>query len=318
MLFNPRGGNEFTMTVTHTKGVWWEYYPETNIAGGPSGAAYATTAPSGAAELTPCNYPFNEEQTMPMAEYIQEAVEAPGQDISQKVVFTKGMKIIPGKLSQYMQNSTWLDWALGIAPVGNGGGALPKTFLLHWDDGNVEYTAYGCYITEYKLSISKGEYVKEEVTFMAYDVQAEAVAADDPPFDETTAVANFEDVGTTTITIDGSAIVDLDNAAITITNSYTEGTPGSYYHKYPYLLKRDVEIEMEFLTYEGDHILDMLSETADPCTIVFTPLGKCNFEATLMKPKPESVNINVIPEKGMKSYKVTFEIGGKSVFTTPA
>jgi len=307
------------MTVTHTKGVWWEYYPETNFAGGPAGAAYATTAPSGAAELTPCNYPFNEEQTMPMAEYIQEAVEAPGQDISTKVPFTKGLKIISGKLVQYMQNGTWLDWALGIAPAESGGGALPKTFLLHYDNGQAEYTAYGCYITEYKLTFAKDDYIKENITFMAYDVQAEAVTPDAAPFDNTTAVGNFEDIGTTTITIDGVAITDLESGSVTVTNSYVEKpSAGSYFHKYPYLLKRDVEIEMEFMTYEGDHLLDMLGEAADPCTIVFTPLGKANFQATNMKPKPESVNINTIPEKGMKKYKVTFEIGGASAFTTPS
>ena len=305
------------MTVTHTKGWWWEYYPETNYAGGPSGAAYATTAPANATELTPCNHPFNEEQTMPMAEYIQEAVEAPGQDITQKTTFTKGLKIIPGKLVQYMQNAAWFDRAVGIDPAESGGGALPKSFLLHYDDGNVEYTAYGCYITEYKISGSTSDYLKEEVSFDAYDVQAEAVAADDPPFDLTTAVSNFEDVGTTSVTIDGVAIPDLLNFAITITNTYSPKPAGSYFHKYPYLLKRDVEIEMEFETYEGDHILDMLSETADPCTIVFTPVGKLNFSATNMKPKPESVNINVVGEKGLKNYKVTFEIGGAGAFTTP-
>jgi len=305
------------MTVTHTKGWWWEYYPETNYAGGPAGAAYATTAPSGAAELTPCNHPFNEGQTMPMAEYIQEAVEAPGQDITQKTTFTKGLKIIPGKLVQYMQSGVWLDRAVGIDPAETGGGALPKSFLLHYDDGNVEYTAYGCYITEYKISGSTDDYLKEEVSFDAYDVQAEAIAADDPPFDLSTAVAIFKDVGSTTITIDGTAIPDLLNFSITVTNIYAPKHAGSYYHKYPYLLKRDIEIEMEFETYEGDHILDMLSETADPCTIVFTPVGKLNFSATNMKPKPESVNINTVGEKGMKNYKVTFEIGGTTVITTP-
>ena len=306
------------MTVTHTKGFWWEYYPETNFAGGPAGVAYATTAPSGAGELTPCNHPFNEEQTMPMAEYIQEAVEAAGQDISTKTVFTKGLKIIPGKLVQYMQNAAWIDRALGIDPAETGGGALPKTFLLHYDNANVEYTAYGCYITVYKISGGPGDYLKEEIEFPCYDVQAEVVGGDAVPFDVSTAVSNFEDVGTTTITIDGVAITDLGPFTITVTNTYVEtGPPGSYFHKYPYLIKRDVEIELEFMTYEGDHILDMLAETADPCTIVFTPLGKVNFSATNMKPKPESVNINTVPEKGMMKYKATFEIGGASAFTTP-
>ena len=112
------------MVVYHTKDGWWEYEMETNFAGGPAGAAYAKTTPSGAAELTPCNAPFNEEQTMPMAEYIHEAEEMAGQDISTKTVFTKGLKIIAGKIVQYMQNSIWLDLATGIVTMG---GAFPSS-----------------------------------------------------------------------------------------------------------------------------------------------------------------------------------------------
>ena len=308
------------MTVYHTKDGWWEYYPETNFAGGPAGAAYATTAPSGAAELTPCNAPFNEDQTMPMIEYIQEAEEMAGQDIMTKTVFTKGAKAIPGKLVQYMQNSTWLDMAAGISPAETGGGAVPKTFLLHYDNLVNQYTAYGCYITVYTLSGSKGaEFLKETIEFMPYDVQDEDVVMDTTPFDLTTAPANFEDVGTTTITIDGDPIVDLESFTLTITNTYTEGPhAGSYFHKYPFLEKRDVELEMEFLTFQAD--LDQLlaeGPSADPIDIVFTPMGKCNVSITNLKLKPESTNINVIPEKGMKRWKTTFEIGGACAITTP-
>ena len=312
------------MTVTHTKNAWWEYYPETNIAGGPAGAAYATTAPSGAAELNPCNYPFNEEQTFPMAEYITEAVEAPGQDISTKQSFTKGLKIHPGKLVQYMQSDTWIEWAFGIgeAPAGtsdNGGGALPETFLLHYDTGDNEFTAYGCHITEYTLEGSKGEYVKESVSFNAYDVQDEDVAGDAAPF-VTTAVANFEDVGVTALSIDAVAVTDVESIKLTVTNTYVENAAnGVYFHKYPYLIKRDVEIEMEFLTYE-EHLDDLLTENGftDPIDIIVNNFGFSYFKATNMKIKPESVNINTVPEKGMKKYKVTYEIGGASVFTFAA
>jgi len=307
------------MTVYHTKDGWWEYYLETNFGGGPAGAAYATVAPSGAAELLPCNAPLNEEQVMPMLEYIHEAVEMAGQDISTKTVFTKGAKAIPGKITQYMQNSVWLDMAAGIAPVGNGGGALPKTFLFHYDNLVNQYTAYGCYITKYTLSGSKGaNYLTEVIEFTPYDVVDEDVAADVAPFDLTTAPANFEDVGTTTITIDGDAITDLISFTLTITPTYTEGPMGgSYFHKFPYLIKRDIELEMEWLTYDA-HLDDLLNEThIDPIDIVFTPMGYCNLSLTNMKIQPETSNINTVPEKGMKTYSCTFEIGGATVITTP-
>lgn len=306
------------MVVTHTKATWWEYEMETNFAGGPAGAAYAKTTPSGAAELTPCNYPYNEDQTFPMAEYMHEAVEAPGQDISTKLTITTGLNVVSGQIVQYMQNSTWLDLALGIAPVETGGGALPDTFLLHYDMGQNEFTAYGCRITEYILESSAPGAMKETIKFDAYDVVDEDVVADAAPFDATTAIANHEDVGTTTITIDAGAIVDLRVVKLTVTNAYSEEHAGSYFNKYPFLLKRDVEVEMEFNTYD-EHLDDMLSETlTDPIDLVFTPLGKANFSATNMKTKPETVNINVVPQKGLVNYKVTYEIGGASVFTTPA
>lgn len=307
------------MTVTHTKGAWWEYYAETNYAGGPAGAAYATTAPSGAAELTPCNLPYNEMQTMPQIGYDHEALDAAGLDISTKIAATKGMTTKPGKLVQYMQNGVWLDYALGISPVESGGGALPPSFLLHWDNGNVEYTAYGCYITKYTLTATPKSFIKEELEFDSYDVQAEVVEGDTPWY-STDTILNFKHIGTTTITIDGTAITDVQSVKVTVTNSYhppDKKQAGSYFHKFPFLLKRDVEIELEFLSYEGDHILDELTEAADPCTIVFTPLGGANFSATNMQVKKGSTNIHEVPEKGLWSYKATFEIGGAAVFTTP-
>lgn len=308
------------MVVYHTKDGWWEYEMETNFAGGPAGAAYAKTTPSGAAELTPCNAPFNEEQTMPMAEYIHEAEEMAGQDISTKTVFTKGLKIIAGKIVQYMQNSIWLDLATGIAPAETGGGALPDSFLLHYDNLVNQYTAYGCHITKYTLSGNKGaEFLKEEIEFNAYDVVDEDVVADVAPFDLTTAPANFEDVGTTTITIDGNAIADLESFTLVIENIYTEGPQGgTYLHKYPYLEKRNVELEMEFFTFD-EHLDDLLTEAyVDPIDIIFEPMGKANLTLTNMHIQPESTNINVMPEKGMKRWKTKFEIGGATVITTPA
>lgn len=307
------------MSTTHTKGWWWQYYPETNYGGGPAGAAYAMTAPSGAAELTPCNHPYNEDITQPMSEFIHEALECAGQDISTKTPMTKGQEGIPGKWIQFMQNATWIDWALGIAPVEGGGGALPKTFLVHYDNGQDEFTSYGNKIDVYKLSGVVDDYLKEEIDFSPFQVKAEVVAGDADPFDLATAVANFQDIGTTTITIDGVAITDLQSFTFTVTNTYKGGgAGGTYYSKFPYLEKRDVELEMEFFTYENDHIKDLLSETADPCTIVFEPMGYANLSMTEMQVKPKSVNISTAPAKGMVTYKVTFEIGGKSVFTTPA
>jgi len=307
--------------MTHSVDMKYEYYPETNIGGGPAGAAYACTVAGSADQLTPVSLPYNEDQTMPFIEYLQEALEAPGQAISTKTTMTTGIKYLDGKLVQHMQNGTWLDWALGIAPAEGGAGTVPKTFLLQWTNGLATYTSYGCYIKKYTLSGEPNKALKETIEFGHYKTEEEGPAFDAAWYDASTAVANFEDVGSTTITIEGNAITTLNSFELRIENEYSEGPhAGSYYHKYPYLMKRNVEIDMEFETDVYDEALDAIFATeaaVTTLTIVFTPLGKANFQADMMKVKNEATNFNIIPEKGIKKWKTTFEIGGVGAFTTP-
>jgi len=308
------------MTTTHTKSTWWEWGMESNYGGGNAGIAYATTAPN-AGTLTPCNSHYNEEQILPWAVYIHEVVEQAGQDVNEKLTLTKGYDSILAKITQYQQNTTWIDLALGIDPVETGGAALPDSFFFHFDNGQAEYTAYGCYITKYTLSTKSRDYMKEIIEFLNYDVKAEAIVGDDAPFDIATVVSNHKDYGTTTITIDGTVIEDSSSATLTVTNHYVEQDAkggGSYPHKFPYFLKRDIEVDMEFLTYASNPLLDDLVEAASFATLVFTPFGKGNLQLTNMKVKKDSVNAHSIPEKGMIKYKVIFEIGGNCVPTTPA
>jgi len=299
---------------THTKDMWWEYYLETAIAGGPAGAAYATTAPSGAAELTPCNYPYNETQTMPHAEYVQEALEGPGQNITVKQTFTKAKKVLPGKIKQYVQNATWVDMA-----IAGTGGALPATFLFHYDDGQNQLTAYGCYITKYTFHSITKEAMDETLEFNAYDVEDEDVVMDTSPWDAT-AVFNHEDLA---VTIGGQTCETVKEVTVEITKTYTEGPAGgSYLHKFPLLKKIDIEITVEWEDYNinattGVNIWDdLLTEAATADLAITVDTGTKVLTATCMKVKPESTNINEIPEKGTKSYKATFEIGGACALST--
>lgn len=307
--------------MTHTKDMKYEYYPETNIAGGPAGAAYSYTVAASAAELTPFNCGLNETATMPMTTYLQEAKEHAGQDVATKTTFTTGITYTDGKIVSYMQNGTWLDWACGISPAESGGGAVPKTFLLQWTNGLATYTSYGCYIKKYTLTGSgPNTELKETLDIGHVKTEEEGTTFDDPWYDSSTAISNFEDVGTTTITVGGNAVTVLNSFEVRIENTYSEGPHGgAYYHKYPYLLKRNVEIDLEFEADLYDEIWDTIftTEAASLVTIVFTPLGKANFSATNMKIKPETLNISEIPEKGIKKWKGTFEIGGACVLTTP-
>lgn len=308
---------------THTKLMKWEYSLETNIAGGPAGDAYTYTAPANATELTEASLPYNEDNEMPFWEYKQEAVEAAGMDVAQKETITSGIIYKLGKIKQYMQNSIWLDLALGIAPAESGGGSVPKTFLLQWTNGLATYVSYGCYIRKYTLTGSPNGALVESIEIGHVKTEEEGTTFDDPWYIQPsgTPVANFEDVGSTEITIGGNTVTQLDSFELRVENTYNSEDPhaSSYYHKYPFLSKRNVEIDVEFECDLHDEVWEKVftTEAATLHTIVFTPIGKCNFQATNMKVKNDSYNGNVIPEKSVKKWKGSFEIGGNAVFTTP-
>lgn len=314
--------------ATHTKDMKWEYHAETNIAGGPAGAAYSYTAAASADELDPVNLPYNEEQIMPFIEYTQEPVEHAGQDISTKTTIITGIKYIDGKITQYMQNITWLDWALGISPAETGGGAVPKTFLLQWTNGLATYTSYGCYIKKYTLSGTPNSALKEVLEFGHVKTEEEGATFDTAWYiPSSTAVATFEDIASsdpdTGLTVGGNNVTQLNSFEIRVENIYTEEPhAGAYYHKFPYLLKRNVEIDLEFEVDLYDEVWDaVFAETTIANllhTILINPLvGSDQFQATNMKVKNESTNLSTIPEKGIRKWKGTFEIGGASAFTTP-
>ena len=313
-----------TLATTHTSSECWKYTIETNYAGGSAGAEYALTAPIYAA-LVACNQPYNETQTMPWGAYEKVAEASAGQGASTKITFTKSYKVRDGKISQYMQNATWLDLAIADAA-----GSLPSSFLIHWAEGQNQYTSYGCYISEYKLTGPKDDYLREELTIKAYCTVDEDVGSWAVSWNAT-AVANFQDIGTggtyaapkIKITTTGATvypIVVLEDVAVTITNNYREGgQAGSYYAQFPYLETRECEIEMTHLDYIATLIAEqsVYAAATDLVTILFDDLGKAGFSATNMKIKPETINVAENPEKGMKRYKATWEIGGACVLTTP-
>jgi hypothetical protein len=124
------------------------------------------------------------------------------------------------------------------------------------------------------------------------------------------------------VAVDGTDLNDWENVVISTNLEYTEKPAGQELHKYPYLQKQDWTVEISTYDYAG--VLDDL-ETESASLIEFEcdvdyidNAGTTVLEFTNMKIQPDSVNIKEVPEKGMKLYTFTLEIGGNSVVALEA
>ena len=104
---------------------------------------------------------------------------------------------------------------------------------------------------------------------------------------------------------------DFESLKLTITNEYNEKQGGEELHKYPRLTKQSWEVEISAYTFSAS-LEDLETSAAHLIAIMLIGGWGKNLTLTEMKIKPESVNIKEIPEKGMKMYSATYEIGGAS------
>ena len=294
--------------MTHSKDYWNGYVDETNYAGGDGGATYAETEPANTAALTSQNYPFNESQDFPSIEYKQEAVKAPGQNADVVKTFTSGLDILVGKKVQYVQNATWIGKAVGYK---DNEGELPTgSWCEVFKDGQRIRAAYGCYLTNYQLTWDGPSFPKETVDYRAYNVKSttEANFATAKSWDST-AVKIHKDI---TLTVDGTTY-ETKNGTLTIVPKFIEPDnrqSGAFYHKFPYFTEFEkIEVEFGLYAYDSDHFVDLETETADLFSITLAVWGQ-TLTLSNMKLKNETINIRTMPEKGMKPYTGTFEMGG--------
>ena len=294
------------MSITKSEDYWKGYDDETNFAGGVAGIAYAETEPANTAALTSQSFPTNETQEYPALEYDQQALEAAGQKMQVKNTFTVDKTFTPGKMIQYVQDNLWITKAMagtsGAVPVGS--------WCEVFKDGQRIRAAYGCYDTLYTLELSKTEAPKETIEYKSYDVKDTGTPANfsDAKVWLTTALKKHSDF---TVTVDGGTVVDFDTLKLTITKEYTEKQSGEELHKYPYLQKQFWEVELSTFNYDSDHFLDLETSAADIFPLTIAGWGQ-TLTLVNMKIKKDSLNIKEVPEKGLKLYSCTFEIGGDS------
>lgn len=298
------------MVVSHAKDYWNGYLTETNYAGGSAGAAYAKTEPANTAALTAQNYPFNEAQPFPVLEYDQEAVEAAGQAADVKQTFTRTANILDGKKIQFLQNATWIDWI--IDQKDNEGGLPDASWCEIYKDGQRLRAAYGCYMTNYVLSWDGAGWPKEEFDYKAYEV-IDVVTGANFSTAKTWATTAPSTHKSMVLTVD-SVTYEVKSLTMTVPLVYIEPDSkqsGTFFHKFPYFSKfENWDIEFEVYAYDSDHFLDLETETADLFVITLAGFGAKTLTLNNMKVKKDTLNIKDMPEKGLKLYSGTFEMGG--------
>ena len=301
------------MTSYNSKVYWRGYLNEANYAGGSAGAAYAETEPADQDALTSDNFPMNTAQQYPDQEYIHEAQRAAGLAGDVVQTFTTGILIRPAKKIVWVQNSTWID---KVVAYKDNESALPVgSWCEVFETGGGTYAAYGCFITNYILSVPEGNAGKpqEEIDYLYYSTKTATAGNFTSKAWATTAPKNKK---AWTLTVD-SVDYKIKSLTLTMTMKF-ESDPGStqYFNKYPYFAGYET-IEVAFTTheYDSDHMLDFKTETVDLSTITLAGWGK-TLTLNNMKPKNDTFNVFEQPEQGTKLYSGVFEMGGDTNPTT--
>lgn len=294
------------MSYYHSKSFWRAYVNEDNFGGGDGGAAYAETEPADSDALTADNYPINTVQSYVKKEYIHEAERVAGQSGDVVKTLTTGINIIPGKRIHRLQNATWIDRV--IAYKDNEGAVPVGSWCEIFEKGDDLKAAYGCYITNYSMSVGAGNAAlpQEEIEYRAYNVKDAANSFTIKPWSETTPKRKKDVV----LTIGGTDFL-VKSINLSIVPIWSED-PGSGQDEHKFVLFEGYEsIEVEFTTekFQTD-MTDLESETATLHTVNITGFGEKTLTLNEMKFKNESINDFEQPESGLKIYSGTLEMGG--------
>ena len=194
-------------------------------------------------------------------------------------------------------------------------GEVPvKSWCEVIQDGQRFKGAYGSYDLTYALNIPKPNKngdnpPKEDITFDTYNVKDIATPANFATPKDWSAVASKEHFDFK-IYLDGVALTNWEDAVLNEEKIYSEKSASHELHKYPLLGTHFWTIDIT--TYDYPSIIeDLETSAAHLFSIQIDGLGK-SVVLTEMKVQPKSVNIREVPEKGIKEYSFTIEIGGKS------
>jgi hypothetical protein len=181
------------------------------------------------------------------------------------------------------------------------------------------YNAYGCYVTKYKVSTKKRDWMFEEVTFAFDHVVATASVAVVPFLTQAPFVyANAAQPDL------GAASVDTEEESIEITNTYADNELiGSYYGHVPILMNRDVKCEFTGKSDINAKVATAYTAAIVPFTVVMGNVVNAagtakDITITNMMLDPEASDFKTLPERDLVKYKFVLTQGGLSVITVEA
>lgn len=297
--------------VLSTKDYKLGYIAETNYAGGVAGVKYAETQIANDAALTVMNYPESE-LSLGKYEYERERFEGVGVAGETKQTFTKGIKYGELTITQYVQNSTWIDMSIQEEVSGD----LAESFTIHVEKagrgGVIDYfDIFGCVLTEYKLNVTNDDWPTETLTFAYYSI-GDGVAHSTLSSPLTTQPKIPKDF---TITI-GAAFTDCFEFDLTITNTTLDKMNQAKYQRMDSIfISRQAEVNLSYLTDSGSIYGETIDETAvTNHSVVIAGWGK---SLTITNMGVTEENIEKMPgEKGIDEFTSKLELAGASTLTT--
>lgn len=220
-----------------------------------------------------------------------------------------------GSAEFYFQGVRWLDIAL-FSSIPTQLGGIPTSFCMHFYDSVAHREVYGCYVTEYEISMSKGAPVMQKVSWKSTKCRtASEVGAAAPPDFLTTAPAYTKNC-TVTITAGGVTLTPTLNTitklTFKLTNEYSEDTqPISKEHlEYTYLTGRDISLSFDCQVPEESLFTQRMATTAPTAyQVVLTIASRDGTIATITLAGLSMVECNqgVMESPGLINYHYEFK-----------
>jgi len=241
------------------------FLEEDNYAGGfTGGAAYSeTVCPTTLTTYTRMNYLAGDVKLGAM-KYKRNRVKAPGIGLGKGLMVTTGVEFPDIEFSYYIQGA---ETDFGDDAVGMTEGTIGTSYTFNVtvpDPSGTStsvFTVYGAQLKSYKIegTMDNDKPPFVTVTFSAYSIKEEGIAATGIPTLPVTAVSEWEDMA---VEIDTVPITELKSFSMEIKITYVEVGSGrnSTYAKFSPLLKdKELTFKIEFYKEEGVILNDLIT-----------------------------------------------------------
>jgi len=303
---------------------WIAYAAETAYASGSSATTLAMTkAADSVSDLVSYELPVNGSTiTLPYVKIKREVVREIGGNQYKKEILGGAFDIVNGDIETYIQTDMAVSMALSATI-----GAIPDSIMFHWETHTSGTTtdvarleSYGCIAGKYTLNLKTDELPTHQTEWkpfgmkMALSGTTPVLSTTQVAFIVTQPITNNEfsitlKGGTSTTTTIADNVIDLK---LVIENTYYDKPEvGDYGVKTPYLEKREVTVDLEFLADPQDIYLQhgrYISELITNIGMVLSCTGWTTITTTNMYVE-SSDQPQQMPQPGIWKYKMTLKDG---------